>query len=157
MNLETEFRIYLQLTRLACPQSESLLCDRPLTEGKPWEITWNTEADWETNLELETDLEINLETEWDSEPKWNDPSRSQLPAWVQPDPISSPLSIPSYGPPNTLPPSSWVQLVQPSPLFGGHEAMLLCQIAPCQWLAWMPEYGELILGREEFYWDSEPD
>ncbi len=151
MNLETEFRICWQLMRLACLQSEPLLCDRPLTEAQPWDITWDTEADWESTLESD------LETEVDSEPGWGDSSRSHPPAWGQPDLLSAPFSIPAHAPLTALPPSSWVQLVQPSPLFGGQEALLLCQIASCQWLAWMPEYGELILGREEFYWDCDPD
>lgn len=145
MNLETEFRICLHLMRLACLPSQSFLCDRPLQTGSPWETIWQSEADWD--IELEPDGE----TEWTDASLWENPARSPLPAWIYPDPVV----IPPYAPTITLPPSSWVQLVQPSPLFGGGEAMLLCQISPCQWLAWMPEYGELILGREEFYLDSD--
>ncbi|MBF2026423.1 MAG: hypothetical protein IGS48_06595 [Oscillatoriales cyanobacterium C42_A2020_001] len=51
--------------------------------------------------------------------------------------------------------SSWVKLVRsPSP-FCEDEALLLCQYSGDQWLAWVPNLGEIVLNEDEFY--SLPD
>lgn len=44
----------------------------------------------------------------------------------------------------------WIKLWQlPSP-FSADEALLLCQCAADQWLAWVPEYGEILLELGDF-------
>ena len=48
-------------------------------------------------------------------------------------------------------PSSWVRLVNPPTAFSFDEAWLLCQCSESQWLAWIPDYGELLLSAGEFY------
>lgn len=52
-------------------------------------------------------------------------------------------------------PSTWVKLVQPPSVFSADEALLLCQCSETQWLAWVPEYGEIVLDIDEFYELSE--
>ena len=48
-------------------------------------------------------------------------------------------------------PSSWVRLVSPPTAFSFDEAWLLCECSGSQWLAWIPDYGELLLSTDEFY------
>ena len=48
-------------------------------------------------------------------------------------------------------PSSWVRLVSPPTAFSFDEAWLLCQCSESHWLAWIPDYGELLLSADEFY------
>jgi len=59
-------------------------------------------------------------------------------------------------PPLEPQPSTWVKLVQAPSLFSHDEALLLCSVSDYQWLAWIPDYGEIVLDREEFYqcWDE---
>ena len=46
--------------------------------------------------------------------------------------------------------STWVQLLErPSP-YSHDEALLLCQHSETEWIAWVPEYGEMILHRHQF-------
>ncbi|HEY9612130.1 hypothetical protein [Allocoleopsis sp.] len=46
--------------------------------------------------------------------------------------------------------STWVQLLElPSP-FSFDEALLLCQHSDEQWLAWIPDYGEIVLHTSQF-------
>ncbi len=47
-------------------------------------------------------------------------------------------------------PSMWVQLLNPPTAYSFDQAWLLCQCAENQWLAWVPEYGELLLTIDEF-------
>jgi hypothetical protein len=48
------------------------------------------------------------------------------------------------------PTSTWVRLrEQPSP-YCQDEALLLCRHSETEWLAWMPDYGELVLHRSQF-------
>jgi len=45
---------------------------------------------------------------------------------------------------------AWVKLLQ---VLGAHafdEAKLLCQESPSTWVAWVPDYGEVILDRSAF-------
>ncbi|MBH8576069.1 hypothetical protein I8752_24345 [Nostocaceae cyanobacterium CENA369] len=45
---------------------------------------------------------------------------------------------------------TWVQLLElPSP-FSFDEALLLCQHSDEQWLAWIPDYGEIVLHTSQF-------
>jgi hypothetical protein len=46
--------------------------------------------------------------------------------------------------------SRWVKLLQLPNLFSFDEALLLCQVAEDEWLAWIPDHGEAILHNREF-------
>lgn len=47
-------------------------------------------------------------------------------------------------------PSTWVKLFDPPTAFSFDEAWLLCQCAENKWLAWIPDYGEILLNENEF-------
>lgn len=47
-------------------------------------------------------------------------------------------------------PSTWVKLLNPPTAFSFDEAWLLCQYEDDRWLAWIPDYGELLLRTDEF-------
>ncbi|MCU0549679.1 MAG: hypothetical protein MUC48_10060 [Leptolyngbya sp. Prado105] len=47
-------------------------------------------------------------------------------------------------------PSMWVQLLNPPTAYSFDQGWLLCQVSENQWLAWVPEYGELLLKTDEF-------
>ncbi|PSB31856.1 hypothetical protein [Stenomitos frigidus] len=47
-------------------------------------------------------------------------------------------------------PSMWVKLVQSPSAYSSDEALLLCQGGDRQWLVWVPDYGEIMLEREQF-------
>lgn len=47
-------------------------------------------------------------------------------------------------------PSTWVRLFNPPTAFSFDEAWLLCQCSDEQWLAWIPDYGEILLHPDEF-------
>lgn len=47
-------------------------------------------------------------------------------------------------------PSVWVHLLElPSP-YSCDEALLLCQVSPDEWLAWVPDHGEVKLNTKQF-------
>lgn len=46
---------------------------------------------------------------------------------------------------------SWVKLTQPLDDFAHDEALLLCQDSQTRWFAWVPDYGEVMLHRSQFY------
>jgi hypothetical protein len=46
--------------------------------------------------------------------------------------------------------SEWVQLLQHPTAYSGDEALLLCQCSEREWLAWIPEYGEILLTIDQF-------
>lgn len=48
-------------------------------------------------------------------------------------------------------PSTWVKLRQPPTAFSFDEAWLLCDCGNDRWLAWVPDYGEILLTTEEFF------
>ncbi len=50
-----------------------------------------------------------------------------------------------------LQPSTWVRLRHPPTAFSFDEAWLLCQYAEDQWLAWIPDYGEILLNINDLY------
>jgi hypothetical protein len=50
-------------------------------------------------------------------------------------------------------PSIWVRLVNPPTAFSFDEAWLLCETSENHWLAWIPDYGEILLHRDEFVID----
>jgi hypothetical protein len=48
-------------------------------------------------------------------------------------------------------PSTWVKVFKPPTAFAFDEALLLCQITENQWLAWIPDHGEILLHTDEFF------
>lgn len=48
-------------------------------------------------------------------------------------------------------PSTWVKLLQLPTPYSFDEALLLCQESEERWLAWVPDCGEVVLHRSEFY------
>lgn len=46
---------------------------------------------------------------------------------------------------------AWVKLFQSPSEFADREAKLLCQDTPGTWIAWVPNYGEVVLDRSQFY------
>lgn len=47
-------------------------------------------------------------------------------------------------------PSTWVKVFNPPTAFSFDEAWLLCQCSDDEWLAWIPDYGEILLRTDEF-------
>ena len=47
-------------------------------------------------------------------------------------------------------PSTWVRLFNPPTAFSFDEAWLLCECSEEKWLAWIPDYGEIMLSTNEF-------
>lgn len=45
----------------------------------------------------------------------------------------------------------WVKLFNPLSDSSFDEALLLCQESSETWVAWVPDYGEIILNRSSFY------
>jgi hypothetical protein len=48
-------------------------------------------------------------------------------------------------------PNTWVKLYKPLDLFCYDEALLLCQQSEFEWIAWIPDYGEVVLNVNQFY------
>jgi hypothetical protein len=46
---------------------------------------------------------------------------------------------------------AWVKLLQPPNEYGFDEAKLLCQESADTWVAWVPDYGEVVLDKSHFY------
>jgi len=46
---------------------------------------------------------------------------------------------------------TWVKLVNCPDPYSFDEAMLLCPSSQNTWVAWIPEYGEILLDRGHFY------
>lgn len=47
--------------------------------------------------------------------------------------------------------STWVQLRQlPNP-YSHDQALLLCQLSEDEWVGWIPDHGETILYRDQFF------
>ncbi|NJN87478.1 MAG: hypothetical protein HC881_15680 [Leptolyngbyaceae cyanobacterium SL_7_1] len=46
---------------------------------------------------------------------------------------------------------AWVKLLQTSSVYGFDEAKLLCQESATTWVAWVPDQGEVVLDRSDFY------
>jgi hypothetical protein len=57
---------------------------------------------------------------------------------------SSTAAVPKYQA------STWVKLWNPPTAYSFDEAWLLCQYSDDQWLAWIPDYGEILLNTSEF-------
>lgn len=46
---------------------------------------------------------------------------------------------------------TWVKLLEPPSEYAADEAKLLCQDSPDSWIAWVPDHGEVLLKRNQFY------
>jgi len=46
---------------------------------------------------------------------------------------------------------SWVKLIQLPSDYSADEAKLLCQESAEIWVAWVPDHGEVVLNRSDFY------
>lgn len=46
---------------------------------------------------------------------------------------------------------AWVKLLQSPSVYAFDEAKLLCQASPTTWVAWVPDRGEVLLDRSDFY------
>jgi hypothetical protein len=46
---------------------------------------------------------------------------------------------------------AWVKLIHPPSEYSFDEAKLLCQQSQDTWIAWVPDYGEIVLDRSDFY------
>ena len=46
---------------------------------------------------------------------------------------------------------TWVQLFRSPNEYSVGEAKLLCQESARTWVAWVPNYGEMILDKSDFY------
>ncbi|MGE5655899.1 MAG: hypothetical protein ACM37W_04720 [Actinomycetota bacterium] len=49
-----------------------------------------------------------------------------------------------------LTPSTWVQLLELPHPFSFDEALLLCQQSEEEWVAWIPDRGEVVLHSSQF-------
>lgn len=47
--------------------------------------------------------------------------------------------------------STWVSLLEAPSTFSYDEALLICQQSEDEWLAWVPEHGEVILHTRQFF------
>jgi hypothetical protein len=56
----------------------------------------------------------------------------------------------TYKPSLKYQPSTWVKLFNPPTAFSFDEAFLLCEYSEDKWLAWIPDYGQILLGLDEF-------
>lgn len=45
--------------------------------------------------------------------------------------------------------NQWVQLRDPLSEYSANQALLLCEAGPDQWVAWVPNFGQVTLGREQ--------
>lgn len=48
-------------------------------------------------------------------------------------------------------PNHWVKLRDSLTPFSYDEALLLCQESADRWVAWVPDFGEVVLDRAQFY------
>lgn len=59
--------------------------------------------------------------------------------------------LPAFTPQSSEPQAStWVSLLEPPSAFSYDEALLLCQQSEDEWLAWVPEHGEVVLHVNQF-------
>lgn len=57
--------------------------------------------------------------------------------------------------PQEISPTVWVQLaVLPNP-YSHDQGLLLCRHSDDEWLVWIPDHGEAVLHRSEFYFDAD--
>lgn len=59
--------------------------------------------------------------------------------------------LPGFAPQSREPEAStWVSLLEPPSAFSYDEALLLCQQSEEEWLAWVPDHGEVVLHVNQF-------
>ncbi len=46
---------------------------------------------------------------------------------------------------------TWVKLLQAPSEYAASEAKLLCEESSDRWVTWVPDHGEAVLDRSEFY------
>jgi hypothetical protein len=76
--------------------------------------------------------------------------------YLKPMPIDSWRSVSSaaLAQPSSTPPV-WVQLAAlPNP-YSHDQGLVLCRHSDDEWLVWVPEHGETILHRSEFFVDAD--
>lgn len=49
-----------------------------------------------------------------------------------------------------LPRNTWVKLKELPSFFSHDEALLLCSLSSSEWVAWIPDHGEIVLNVQEF-------
>lgn len=47
--------------------------------------------------------------------------------------------------------NAWVKLLRPPSDYAADEALILCPASLDTWVAWVPNYGEIVLDRSQFY------
>jgi hypothetical protein len=85
-------------------------------------------------MRLQTDIRT-------SQPQSNQASFLSVPAWCR---LADRPTAPKFAP------STWVKLFNPPTAFSFDEAWLLCEFSEEKWLAWIPDYGEILLRTDEF-------
>ena len=48
-------------------------------------------------------------------------------------------------------PSTWVQMREKPNPYSHDQALLLCQVTEDEWVAWVPDHGEMVLYRHQFF------
>jgi hypothetical protein len=76
--------------------------------------------------------------------------------YLKPLPIEPPRSVNATNPSQQASsPNTWVRLaVLPNP-YSHNQGLLLCRHSDDEWLVWIPDHGEAILHRSEFFFDSD--
>jgi hypothetical protein len=46
---------------------------------------------------------------------------------------------------------TWVKLLEPPSEYAFDEAKLLCQESPDTWVVWIPDHGQAVLNKKDFY------
>ncbi|NJP12355.1 MAG: hypothetical protein HC866_25210 [Leptolyngbyaceae cyanobacterium RU_5_1] len=87
-------------------------------------------------MKLETEFRVRLQL---LRLKWSLQSSSQ-------ERTQDPL----FAPKSELAPSTWVKLLNPPTPFSADEALLLCPASDNQWLAWVPDYGKMMVDTDDF-------
>jgi hypothetical protein len=98
-------------------------------------------------MRLETEFRLRLQL-MALEQAWEQPACSDR---THSDCGDSELLVPPLLPPMLADAGMWVKLRQAPGLFSSDEALLLCPLERDQWLAWVPDYGEITLDQDEFY------
>ena len=58
--------------------------------------------------------------------------------------------LPTYTAPVEYQASTWVHLLELPSTFSYDEALLICQQSEDEWLAWVPDHGEVVLNTRQF-------
>lgn len=103
-------------------------------------------------MRLETEFRLRLQL-MALEQAWD---RTTISDRTHRDCSDSEVLVPHLLPSTIADVGMWVKLRQAPGLFSSDEALLLCPLENDQWLAWVPDYGEMTLDQDEFYlsWDE---